>query len=111
MFSFIFRWGATAVTLNHYRQNKSNMNRALFLALLSIPIIFYLVDKSPDLFNIDPEPWTRSLFRSGNIAIGMMFGLAFLLMARKVPAIKVYLTIAANGVKIISIAFSVTNIQ
>jgi hypothetical protein len=38
MFSFIFRWGATAVTLNHYRENESNMNLALFLALLSIPI-------------------------------------------------------------------------
>ena len=111
MFSFIFRWGATVVTLNHYRQNKSKMNRARFLALLSIPIIFYLVDKSPDLFNIDPELWTRPFFRGGNIAFGIMFGLAFLLMARNVPAIKDYLTIAANGVKIISIAFSVTNIQ
>jgi len=109
--SFIFRWGATAITLNHYQQNRSKMNSALFLALLSIPIILYLVGKSPDLFNIDPEPWTRPLFRGGNIAIGIMFGLAFLLMARKVPAVKDYLTIAAIGVMIISIAFSVTNLQ
>jgi hypothetical protein len=67
--------------------------------------------KSPDLFNLDPEPWTRPLFRGGNIAIGIMFGMAFILMARRVPAVKDYLIITAIGVMIISIAFSVTNIQ
>ena len=111
MLSFIFRWGATAVTLDHYQKNKSRMNRAILLALLLIPIILYLVGKSPDLFNVSPEPWTRPLFRGGNIAIGIMFGLAFLMMARNVPAVKDYLTLAAIGVMIISIAFSVTNIQ
>jgi 2-C-methyl-D-erythritol 4-phosphate cytidylyltransferase len=40
-----------------------------------------------------------------------MFGLSFLLMARKMPAVKDYLTIAAIGVMIISVAFSVTNLQ
>jgi hypothetical protein len=59
MLSFIFRWGATAVTLNHYQKNKSRINRAILLALLLIPIILYLVGKSPDLFNVSPEPWTR----------------------------------------------------
>src|ERR671923_1566076 len=67
MLSFIFRWGATAVTLDHYQKNKSRMNRAILLALLLIPIILYLVGKSPDLFNVSPEPWTRPLFRGGNI--------------------------------------------
>jgi hypothetical protein len=110
MFSFIFRWGATAVTLHHYNKNK-RINRAVLWAIVSIPLIIYLVGRSPDLFNIDPEPWTRPLFRGGNIAIGIMFGLAFLLMARKVPAVKDYLTLAAIGVMIISVAFSVTNLQ
>ena len=110
MFSFIFRWGATGITLNHYNKNK-RINRIVFWAMLSIPLIIYLLGKSPDLFNLDPEPWTRPLFRGGNIAIGIMFGLAFLLMARRVPAVKDYLTLAAIGVMIISIAFSVTNLQ
>jgi hypothetical protein len=70
-----------------------------------------LIGKSPDLFNLDPEPWTRPLFRGGNIAIGIMFGLSFLLMARRLPAVKDYLTVTAIGVMIISIAFSVTNLQ
>jgi hypothetical protein len=110
MLSFIFRWGATGVTLHHYNQNK-RINRAILWALISIPLILYLVGRSPDLFNINPEPWTRPLFRGGNIAIGIMFGLSFLLMARKMPAVKDYLTIAAIGVMIISVAFSVTNLQ
>jgi hypothetical protein len=110
VFSFIFRLGATGITLNHYNQNR-RINQIVLWAMISIPLILYLVGKSPDLFNIDPEPWTRPLFRGANIAIGIMFGSAFLLMARKVPAVKDYLTVAAIGVMIISIAFSVTNLQ
>jgi hypothetical protein len=110
LFSFIFRWGATAITLNQYNKNK-RINQAVFWAMISIPLLIYLLGRSPDLFNLDPEPWTRPLFRGGNIAIGLMFGLAFLLMARRVPAVKDYLTLAAIGVMIISVAFSVTNIQ
>ncbi|MGH9925588.1 MAG: hypothetical protein ACRD5B_09445 [Nitrososphaeraceae archaeon] len=112
LFSFIFRWGATAITLNQYNRNRNKrINQAVFWAMISIPLIIYLLGRSPDLFNLDPEPWTRPLFRGGNIAIGIMFGLAFLLMARRVPAVKDYLTLAAIGVMIISVAFSVTNIQ
>jgi hypothetical protein len=37
-FSFIFRWGATAITLNHYNRNK-RMNQAIFWAMISIPLI------------------------------------------------------------------------
>jgi hypothetical protein len=110
MLSFIFRWGATGITLNHYHKNKK-INRIIFWSMISIPLILYLIGKSPDLFNLDPEPWTRPLFRGGNIAIGIMFGLSFLLMARRLPAIKDYLTVTAIGVMIISIAFSVTNLQ
>src|SRR5918996_4415237 len=112
LFSFIFRWGATAITLNQYNRNRNKrINQAVFWAMISIPLIIYLLGRSPDLFNLDPEPWTRPLFRGGNIAIGIMFGVAFLLMARRRPAVKDYLTVAAIGVMIISIAFSVSNLQ
>jgi hypothetical protein len=112
LFSFIFRWGATAITLNQFNRNRSKrINQVVFWAMISIPLIIFVLGKSPDLFNLDPEPWTRPLFRGGNIVIGIMFGLAFLLMARRVPALKDYLTLAAIGVMIISIAFSVTNLQ
>jgi hypothetical protein len=108
--SFICRWGVTAITLNHYNQNK-RINRALFWAMISIPLILYLIGRSPDLFNFSPEPWTKPLFRGANIALSVMFGLAFLVMARKMPAVKDYLTVAGIGVMIIGIAFSVSNLQ
>ena len=108
--SIICRWGITAITLKHYNQNK-RINRAVFWALISIPLILYLIGRSPDLFNYSPEPWTRPLFRGANIALSIMFGLAFLVMARKMPAVKDYLTVAAIGVMIIGIAFSVSNLQ
>lgn len=51
LFSFIFRWGATAITLNHYNKNKNKrINRIVFWAMISIPLIIYLLGKSPDLF-------------------------------------------------------------
>jgi hypothetical protein len=40
-----------------------------------------------------------------------MFGLEFLVMARKAPVIKDHLTIAAIDVMIITISFGITNIQ
>lgn len=107
--SFICRWGITAITLKHYNQDK-RINRAVFWAMISIPLILYLIGRSPDLFNYNPEPWTKPLFRGANIVLSVMFGLAFLVMARRVPAVKDYLTVAAIGVMIISIAFSVSNV-
>jgi 2-C-methyl-D-erythritol 4-phosphate cytidylyltransferase len=40
-----------------------------------------------------------------------MFGLAFLVMARRMPAVKDYLTVAGIGVMIIGPAFSISNLQ
>jgi membrane-bound ClpP family serine protease len=40
-----------------------------------------------------------------------MFGLAFLVMARRMPAVKDYLTVAGIGVMIIGVAFSISNLQ
>jgi hypothetical protein len=74
-------------------------------------VILLFVGQLPDYLGITPEPWTRPVFRGANIAIGIMFGLAFLAMARKAPAIKDHLTIAAIGVMIITISFGITNIQ
>ena len=108
--SFICRWGVTAITLNHYNQNK-RINRAAFLAMISVPLILYLVGRSPDLFDFNPEPWMKPLFRGANIALSVMFGLAFLVMARRMPAVRDYLTVAGIGVMMIGIAFSVSNLQ
>lgn len=108
--SFFSRWGVTSVTLHHYNHNR-RIRPVILWALVSIPMIIFFVGKLPDLLDVTPEPWTRPLLRGGNIAIGIMFGISFFLMARKIPAIKDYLTIAAIGVMIISVSFSVSNLQ
>jgi hypothetical protein len=108
--SLYLRWGATSFTLYEYNKYKT-LNKIAFWILISVPVILLFVGQLPDYLGITPEPWTRPLFRGANIVIGIMFGLAFLGMARKAPAIKDYLTIAAIGVMIITISFGVTNIQ
>ena len=108
--SLLLRWGATSLTLCHYKKYK-RLNKAIFWILISVPAILLFKGQLPDLLGVTPEPWTRPIFRGGNIAIGIMFGLAFLVMARKAPAVKDHLTIAAVGVMIITISFAITNLQ
>jgi hypothetical protein len=108
--SLYLRWGATSLTLYEYNRYKV-LNKIAFWILISVPVILLFVGQLPDYLGITPEPWTRPLFRGANIAIGIMFGLAFLVMARKASAIKDHLTIAAIGVMIVTISFGITNIQ
>jgi hypothetical protein len=108
--SLYLRWGATSFTLYEYNKYKI-LNKIAFWILISVPVILLFVGQLPDYLGITPEPWTRPLFRGANIAIGIMFGLAFLIMARKAPAVKDHLTIAAVGVMIITISFAITNLQ
>jgi hypothetical protein len=110
LISLYLRWGATSLTLYEYNKYK-RLNKIAFWILISVPVILLFVGQLPDYLGITPEPWTRPLFRGANIAIGIMFGLAFLAMARKAPAIKDHLTIAAIGVMIVTISFGITNIQ
>jgi hypothetical protein len=110
LISLYLRWGATALTLYEYNKYK-RLNKTVFWVLISVPAILLFIGQLPDYLGITPEPWTRPVFRGANIAIGIMFGLAFLAMARKAPAIKDHLTIAAIGVMIITISFGITNIQ
>jgi hypothetical protein len=113
LLSFIFRWVATSLTLHHYN---SSLNRIVLWTLISVPLIFYIVGKMPDILDftgtsINPELRTRILFRLGTVGVSILFGLAFLIMAQRVWPIRDHLTVAAIGVMIISIAFSVSNLQ
>ena len=110
LISLYLRWGATALTLYEYNKYK-RLNKAIFWVLISVPAILLFVGQLPDYLGITPEPWTRPIFRGANIVIGIAFGLAFLAMARKAPAIRDHLTIAAIGVMVITISFGITNIQ
>lgn len=108
--SLYLRWGATSLTLHEYNKTK-RLNKTIFWILISIPVILLFIGQLPDYLGITPEPWTRPVFRGANIAIGILFGLAFLVMARKAPQVKDNMTIAAIGVMIITISFAITNLQ
>ncbi|HEY7507679.1 MAG TPA: hypothetical protein VH677_01000 [Nitrososphaera sp.] len=109
--SLLLRWGATSYTLNIYNRERKKVNGAIFLVLITLPIAIFVLGQSPNLLGITPEPWTRPLFRGGNIAIGVLFGMAFLAMAGKGSAVRDYLTVAAVGIMILTIAFGITNMQ
>ncbi len=111
LISLLLRWGATTYTLNIFNLEHRRINNILFWTLVILPIAIFVLGQLPNLLGITPEPWTRPLFRGGNVAIGVLFGLAFLVMARQVPAVKDYLTFAAIGIMIITVAFGITNLQ
>ncbi len=109
--SLLLRWGATSYTLNLYNRQRKRVNGVIFLILVILPIAIFVLGQSPSLLGVSPEPWTRPLFRGGNIAIGVLFGLAFLALASKGSPVKDYLTVAAIGIMILTIAFGITNMQ
>lgn len=111
MISRLLLWGATSYTLHLYNRDRKLIKSAVLWVLVSLPIIIYLLGKAPDLLGVTPEPWTRPLFRGGNTAMAVLFGIAFLVMARKVPAVRDYLTVASIGIMITTIAFGITNMQ
>ncbi len=109
--SILLRWGSTSYILNLYNSERRKMNNVVFWVLISLPIAIFVLGMSPSLLGYTPEPWTRPLFRGGNIAIGVLFCLAFLAMAKKGTAVKDYLTVASIGIMIVTIAFSISNLQ
>jgi hypothetical protein len=113
LIAFIFRSVATSLTLYHYNDR---LNKIVFWILISVPLIFYTVGKMPDILDftgtaVPAELWTRIVFRSGTVSGSIIFGLAFFVMAQRVRPIRDHLTVAAIGVMIISIAFSVSSLQ
>lgn len=111
LISLVLRWSATSYTMSIYNKEKRRMNNAIFWTLVILPIAIFVLGQSPNLLGISPDPWTRPLFRGGNIAIGFLFGLSFLVMARRIPTVKDYLTFASMGIMILTIAFGITNMQ
>ena len=89
--------------------------------VLSLPLILYLVGKTPGFFSGESlsgvdEPYRyyfRILFRAGTIAGNILFGLAFFVVARRVRSLKLrdYLTIAAIGDTIVGISLSTSALE
>jgi signal transduction histidine kinase len=116
---YVFLWISTCLLLHLYYQRtgqKITKFPIMYWILLIIPFVLYLVGSGlvltlPD--DSDYRYYQRIIYRAGNIGSSILFGVAFFIIARRVPSerVKDYLTIAAIGVTMGGIAFSVSAFQ
>jgi hypothetical protein len=87
--------------------------------MLILPLALYMVGRTADWYTVFtghnvvwddlPNPYLlKSIFRAGSISGSILFGVAFFVVARRVPAgrLKDYLTIAAIGAAMMGITLS-----
>jgi hypothetical protein len=117
--SFVFTWAITAMLLHKYHQQNIGKMPAALLVILTIPLILYMIGRYTELYTLFTGivwRWDdfsnaylfKSIFRAGLIAGSIMFGVAFLVVARKIEVGKIrdYFTIAAIGAMIMSITLA-----
>jgi len=117
--SFVFTWAITTMLLRQYHQQRIGKMPVALLVLLTIPLILYMIGRYTELYTLfSGIVWRwddfqnaylfKSIFRAGLIAGSVMFGVAFLVVARKVEAGKIrdYFTIAAIGAMMMSITLA-----
>ena len=111
LFSFIILWGATVLLLHEYIRKW----RIRHWILVCVPLIYYLMS-FVDSFGLytpssDPEWFSYYLYSSLNsTAGGLMFGFAFLMVARNIrnEMIRGHMMISAYGFILMFIANQVT---
>jgi hypothetical protein len=109
IFSFLFRWAAASVALRQYHHK---MAKITFWCLISLPMIFYLIGRAPDIFDVPEELWHRIIYRIGSNGGNVMFGIALFVVARNLQQpVKDYLSIAGIGFAMIGIAFGIIGLQ
>ena len=123
--SFVFTWAITTMLLRqYYHQRVSKMMPVIVLIVLIIPLVLYTMGRTVDWYTLFtgkiwswenfPNPYLlKSIFRAGVISGSIMFGVAFLVIARKIEAgkIKDYFTIAAIGAMMMSITLGPSGLQ
>ena len=109
IFSFLFRWAAASVALRQYHHK---MGKITFWCLISLPMIFYLIGRAPDIFELPEELWHRIIYRIGSNGGNVMFGIALFIVAKNLQQpVRDYLSIAGIGFAIIGIAFGIIGLQ
>lgn len=127
--SFVFTWAITTMLLRQYYQQRVSQQRVgkmpvTLLILLTIPLVLYMIGRYTELYTLftgivwrwddfENAYLFRSIFRVGLIAGSVMFGVAFLVVARKIEAGKIrdYFTIAAIGAMMMSITLAPSALQ
>src|SRR3712207_3023322 len=122
--SFVFTWAITTMLLRQYYHQRVGKMPVVLLILLTIPLVLYIIGRFTELYTLFTGiAWRwedfenaylfRSIFRAGLIAGSVMFGVAFLVIARKVESerIRDYFTIAAIGAMMMSITLAPSALQ
>jgi hypothetical protein len=122
--SFVFTWAITTMLLRQYHQQRIGKMPVALLVLLTIPLILYMIGRYTELYTLfSGIVWRwddfqnaylfKSIFRAGLISGSVMFGVAFLVVARKVQDGKIrdYFTIAAIGAMMMSITLGPSALQ
>ena len=117
--SFVFTWAITTMLLRQYHNHRIGKMPVALLVLLTIPLVLYMIGRYTELYTLFTGivwRWDdfanaylfKSIFRAGLIAGSIMFGVAFLVIARKIEAGKIrdYFTIAAIGAMMMSITLA-----
>ena len=112
---YLLTWGGTFLLLRYYYKRTGKLNLQFWLILL-IPIALYLVG-SGLIFslpaNIPYKFYYRLVFRAGTIGSSVLFGLAFFVVSKKLPGLKIkdYLALTAMGIVPIGIANEISALQ
>ncbi len=130
---YVFTWAIITMLLRQYYNQRGGKMPVTLLILLTIPLVLYMIGRSTELYtlfssivgSLDPQAAInlqydfpnaylfRSIFRAGVISGSIMYGIAFIVVARKIEAgkIKDYFTFAAIGAMMISITLGPSGLQ
>jgi hypothetical protein len=122
--SFVFTWAIIIMLLRQYYNQRVGKMPATLLILLTIPLVLYMIGRYTELYTLfsgivwrwDDFPNAylfKSIFRAGVISGSILFGVAFLVVARKIEAGKIrdYFTIAAIGAMMMGITLGPSALQ
>jgi hypothetical protein len=130
---YVFTWAVITMLLRQYYNQRVGKMPATLLILLTIPLVLYMIGRYTELYTLfssivglwDPQApinlqygfpnvdLFRIIFRVGVISGSIMYGVAFLVVGRKIEAgkIKDYFTFAAIGAMMISITLGPSGLQ
>jgi hypothetical protein len=130
---YVFTWAIITMLLHQYYNQRVGKMPATLLILLTIPLVLYMIGRYTELYTLfssivglwDPQApinlqygfpnvdLFRIIFRVGVISGSIMYGVAFIVVGRKIEAgkIKDYFTFAAIGAMMISITLGPSGLQ
>lgn len=118
--AFVFRWLASTALLRSFYQTIGKLPTSYWI-ILSLPLVFYFIGKisvdwtGGSFLGVDEEYryYLKLLFRMGNVAGSILFGVAFFVIARRMtsPKLKDYLIITGIGDTIVGLALSTSGLQ